>query len=280
MKSNILVIGGTGKTGRKVVEILNQRGHNVSVGSRKASPAFDWQNPSGWSQVLKGIEKMYIVFHPDLAIPGAFDAISQLMKAGLAAGVRKAVLLSGKGEKEAEHCEEAVRASGMDYVIVRASWFSQNFSESFLLDPILAGQVALPMSHVKIPFVDTTDIAEVVSEVLVNDAHNGKTYELTGPSLITFKEAIQTIEKNIDRKIGFTPVTIEEYNDTMKAAGLPDDYIWLIDYLFREVLTNPKNQVVTLDVERVLGRKATSFEDYVVKTIPTGVWNQNILQSI
>ncbi len=136
MKDNILVIGGTGKTGRKVVEQLKKRNQNVRIGSRNESPSFEWEDPTSWSKALEGIDKVYIVFYPDLAVPGAFEAIQGLTEAAKKAGVKKAVLLSGKGEKEAERCEQLVANSGLDYTLVRASWFNQNFSESFFLEPV------------------------------------------------------------------------------------------------------------------------------------------------
>lgn len=279
-QSNILVIGGTGKTGRKVVEGLKQQNQNVRIGSRNSHPSFHWDDPATWPAALEGMDKVYIVFYPDLAVPGAYDAIKGLVEEAKKAGVQKAVLLSGKGEKEAERCEEVVANSGLDYTLVRASWFNQNFSESFFLEPILAGHVALPMPEAKIPFVDTDDIAEVVVKVLLDDTHHGKTYEITGPRLLNFEEAVKEIAAGTGKDIKYQAVSLEAYNAMMKAAGVPDDYIWLFDYLFREVLGNPDNQVVTSDVENVLGRKATDFKEYVRKTAKTGVWNQEIPQSI
>jgi len=154
-QNNVLVIGATGKTGRKVVEGLKEQNQNVRLGTRRNDPAFDWDNPSTWSDALEGMDKVYIVYYPDLAVPGAVEAIQLLMTKAKEAGVKKAVLLSGKGEKEAERCEQVVANSGLDYTLVRASWFNQNFSEGAFLEPILAGHVALPMPNAKIPFVDT-----------------------------------------------------------------------------------------------------------------------------
>ncbi|MEM6768926.1 MAG: NmrA family transcriptional regulator, partial [Bacteroidota bacterium] len=145
-QTNYLIIGGTGKTGRKVVRGLQQAGKSVRVGSRSASPAFEWEDTSTWPAALKGIDRMYVTYYPDLAVPGAYEAISGLMEEAKKAGVEKVALLSGKGETEAERCEQVVATSGMNYTLVRASWFSQNFSESFFLEPVLAGHVALPMA--------------------------------------------------------------------------------------------------------------------------------------
>jgi uncharacterized protein YbjT (DUF2867 family) len=279
-QSNILVIGGTGKTGRKVAEGLRKRQQNVRIGSRNSSPSFEWNDPSTWPTALAGIDKMYIVYYPDLAVPGAYEAIKGLTEAAQEAGVKKAVLLSGKEEVEAERCEAVVANSGLDYTLVRASWFNQNFSESFLLEPILAGHVALPMPHAKIPFVDTGDIAEVVIKALLDEAHNGKTYAITGPKALTFEDVVKEIASGTGRKINYQPVSLASYNTGMRAAGLPEDYIWLFDYLFREVLSKEENQAISNDVEKILGRKATDFTEYVQRTVDTGVWNQSIPQAI
>ncbi|OEK07221.1 NmrA family NAD(P)-binding protein [Roseivirga misakiensis] len=280
MKHNILVIGGTGKTGRRVVENLSKQGHHVSIGGRKSSPAFDWEDPSTYAEALKGMDRAYIVYYPDLAVPGAKEAISKLTETALKQGLEKVVLLSGKGETEAEACEQIVANSGLNYTLVRASWFNQNFSEGAFLDFVLADQVALPMPDAEIPFVDADDIADVVTKVLIDDSYNGQTITVTGPRKMTFKEVVATMADGIGRDIQYIPISIEAFADGMKAAGLPDSYVWLFSYLFKEVLGNPENQDVSHDIEKVLGRKATDFKAYVEKTVKTGVWNQAITESI
>lgn len=280
MKHNILVIGGTGKTGKRVAERLENLNHQVRIGSRNSDPSFDWNNPATYAPALKGMDSAYITYYPDLAVPGAKEAIALLTKEALKAGLEKVVLLSGKGEKEAEACEEIVATSGLNYTLVRASWFSQNFSESFLLEPVLAGRVALPMPEAEIPFVDADDIAEVVTKVLLDESYNGQTITVTGPRKMTFQEVIKSIALETNREIHFQAISIEEYSQAMKAAGLPDDYVWLFSYLFKEVLGNPENQEVSHDIENVLDREATDFSDYVHKTAASGVWNQPVTQSI
>ncbi|AXT60074.1 NmrA family transcriptional regulator [Aquimarina sp. AD10] len=270
---NILVIGGTGKTGRKIVHLLKESGHNVRVGSRSAQPSFDWHQPGNWSKALSGMDKVYITYQPDLAVPGALEAIEELVNQARKSSVKKLVLLSGKGEREAELCEQVVIHSGIDYTIVRASWFNQNFNENFLLDPVLDGVVALPQAEVKIPFVDTDDIAEVAVKAILDDKHNGQIYQLTGPELLTFKQAIATIANASNRAITFVPISIQEYSQGMRDANVPEDFIWLIEYLFTEVLGNPKNSEITNDIEQVLKRKPISFTEYAEKVAATGVWN-------
>lgn len=280
MNTNILVIGGTGKTGRRVVEQLQKKGIEPRIGSRSATPSFDWDNKDTWVEALNDIEKMYVTYYPDLAVPGAKKAIESLSYLAKEMGVKKMVLLSGKGEAEAEACEKIVMGSGIDYTIVRASWFNQNWSESFFLEPILSGEVALPMSDVLIPFVDANDIAEVVATVLLDDNYNGKIVEVTGPELITFKDIVNTISKISNRTMNLYDITLEQYVEGMKQMQLPEDVVWLIEYLFSHVLTNPENQKITNGIEEVLGRKAKTFLEYAEETAKTEVWNEVSIETL
>jgi len=274
---NILVIGGTGKTGRRIVTQLEALGHNVRIGSRSNSPSFDWHHPENWAASVEGMDKIYITYQPDLAVPGALDAIEQLVKISKRAHVKKVVLLSGKGEREAQLCEQVIMYSGLDWTIVRASWFNQNFSENFLLEPILDGFVALPQAEANIPWVDVNDIAEVAVKALTEDKHNGEIYELTGPRTLTFKEAVAAIAKASNRNITFVPITVQEYSEGMRKANLPEDFIWLIEYLFTEVLGNPELAEISSDIEKVLGRNPIDFSEYANKVAKTGVWNPKSL---
>ncbi|MEP3998883.1 MAG: NmrA family NAD(P)-binding protein, partial [Ekhidna sp.] len=192
------------------------------------------------------------------------------------ANVKKLVLLSGKGEREAQLCEQVVIHSGLDYTIVRASWFNQNFSENFLLEPILDGLVALPQAEAQIPWVDTDDIAEVATKALTEDIHNGQIYELTGQRTLTFKDAVAEIAKASNRDIAFVPISVKEYGDGMRKAGLDEDFIWLIEYLFTEVLGNPELAEVSHDIEKILRRKPIDFSEYAAATAETGIWNKKI----
>ncbi|MEZ4749028.1 MAG: NAD(P)H-binding protein [Calditrichia bacterium] len=270
--TKILVIGGTGKTGRKVVERLTDRGISVRVGSRNATPAFDWNDPSTWADALNGINAVYITFQPDLAVPGAKEAIAAFTDLAVNSGIQKIVLLSGKGETEAELCEQIVMNAGVKWTIVRASWFFQNFSESFFLDPIIAGHVALPKGDMLIPFVDTNDIADVAVAALLDDQHAGQIYELTGPRQLTFKQITREIAAATGRNIQFSAISMDEYTSALRENHVPEDYIWLVEYLFTEVLVD-KNSIVTNDVQKVLGRKATDFAEFAATTAATGVWN-------
>jgi uncharacterized protein YbjT (DUF2867 family) len=181
MQDLTLVVGGTGKTGRRVAERLEVQGRAVRVGSRSGQPPFDWENRGTWEPALRGTAAAYLSYFPDLAAPGAREAVGALAELAVASGTRRLVLLSGRGEEEAQLAEEALRASGADWTIVRCSWFMQNFSEGYLLEPVLSGEVALPVGDVPEPFVDADDIADVAVAALTEDRHVGQLYELTRP---------------------------------------------------------------------------------------------------
>ena len=271
MSNRILVLGGTGKTGRRVAERLQKLGIPIRIGSRNANPSFNWDEPNNWQQVLMGIESVYITFQPDLAVPQAVDKIKLFSETAKECNVKYLVLLSGRGEKEAQVCEQIIMQSGMEWSIIRASWFMQNFSENFLLESILSNEVVLPAIKSLEPFVDADDIADVAVSVLTDNRHSHKIYELTGSELLSFEIATSKIAMASNRKIAYTEISINEYVAILKSYSLPDDFIWLIQYLFTTVLDG-RNESLSNDIENVLGRKPTTFTDYVLKTEKTGIW--------
>ncbi len=269
----ILVLGGTGKTGRRVMQRLDKRGVPTRLGSRSAEPPFDWLNRATWSPALVGASAAYITYQPDLAVPGAVDAVRSFADLALNSGVRRLVLLSGRGEEEAQQAEQVVMHSGADWTILRASWFYQNFSESFLLDAVLGGTVALPVGDVGEPFVDADDIADAAVAALTEDGHVGKLYELTGPRLLTFADAVDEIAKASNRSLNFETVTPEQYSEALKQHAVPKDYAALVMYLFTTVLDG-RNSHLADGVQRALGREPRDFADYAKDTAATGVWGK------
>ncbi len=267
----ILVLGGTGKTGRRVVQRLKARGIATRVGSRSGQPPFDWQDWSTWAPALHGVRAVYVSYYPDLATPHAVETVGSFAELAVARGVSRLVLLAGRGEREAELAEQAVRDSGAELTIIRATWFSQNFSEDYMLDHVLRGEVALPAGDIPEPFVDADDIADVAVEALTDDRHIGQLYELTGSRLLTFAEAVSEISKAACREIRFVPVTIENHAAAAAEQGVPSDVIALLTYLYSEVLDG-RNAHLADGVQRALGRAPRSFAEYARNAAATGVW--------
>jgi uncharacterized protein YbjT (DUF2867 family) len=268
----ILVLGATGKTGRRVLARLTARGVPTRVGSRSAQPRFDWEDRSTWALALRDVKSVYISYYPDIAVPGAVETVGSFAELAVTSGVPRLVLLSGRGEAEAERAEQAVRDSGADLTILRSTWFAQNFSEDYLLEPVLSGEVALPGGDTPEPFVDADDIADVAVAALTEDKHIGQLYELTGPRLLTFAEAAAEISKAAGREVRYVPVSIQEYAAAAAEQGVPDEVIDLLAYLFGKVFDG-RNAHLTDGVQRALGREPRDFADYARDAAATGVWD-------
>lgn len=267
-----LILGGTGKTGRRLADRLTAQGLPVRIGSRSGTPPFDWENNATWAPALHGVGAVYISYYPDLAVPGAAEAVGAFANLAVERGVRRLVLLSGRGETEAQRAEEMLKASGADWTILRCAWFAQNFSESFLLDPLLAGEVALPVGTVGEPFVDADDIADAAVTVLTRQGHIGQLYELTGPRLLSFAEAVAEIGKAAGRDIRFIRISHAEFTAAVAGHELPAEFAWLLNELFTEVLDG-RNEALTDGVQRVLGRAPRDFSVYATETAATGIWS-------
>ncbi|MDO8211181.1 NmrA family transcriptional regulator [Conexibacter sp. CPCC 206217] len=267
----ILVTGGTGKTGRRIAERLASDGRAVRVGSRSGSPAFDWEDRATWSAALDGVSAAYLCYYPDLAVPGAAETVAAFAQLAAQRGVERLVLLSGRGEPEAERAEQLVREVGAETTVVRCAWFNQNFDESYFADGIAAGVLALPAGDVPAAFVDADDVADVAVAALTGDGHAGQLYDVTGPRPLTFAEAVAEIAQAIGRPARYVPISLEEFATGMASAGVPDDVISLLRYLFTEVLVQ-SNATLGDGVQRALGRPPRDFRDYARRAAAGDAW--------
>ncbi|HET7544963.1 MAG TPA: NmrA family NAD(P)-binding protein [Polyangiaceae bacterium] len=266
---NTLVLGGTGKTGRRVAQRLRARGLPVRIASRSATPAFDWTARSTWPAALAGVDALYLSYFPDLAAPGAADDLSFLCALARESRVRRIVLLSGRGEPGVLPSERAVQQSGIAFSILRCAFFNQNFSEGHLI-PLANGEIAFPAGNVAEPFVDADDIADVAVAALTDDAHDGNTFELTGPRLLTFAEAASELAAASGRPIRYVAVSAEEYGVALRAHVAPEFADFLTE-LFRNLLDG-HNAHLAGDVERVLDRRPRDFRDYALAATQAGAF--------
>jgi uncharacterized protein YbjT (DUF2867 family) len=267
-----LVIGGTGKTGRRVAERLDALECSVRVGSRSGRPAFDWNDQTTWPAALANVTSVYITFAPDLAVPGAAEAIRAFTQLAVESGVQRLVLLSGRGEEEAQACERIVQEAGVSWTIVRAGWFNQNFSEGAFLDMVKKGTIALPAGEVPEPFIDVDDIADVAVAALTEEGHEYEIYEVTGPRLMTFADVAREISRAVGREVEFVQIPRRTFNESIRESGVPDEYAWLLNYLFETVLDG-RNAYVCDGVQRALGRPPKEFSDFARQIAETGAWD-------
>ncbi|WP_062206586.1 NmrA family NAD(P)-binding protein [Streptomyces sp. NBRC 109706] len=264
----ILVVGGTGKSGRRVAALLP----GARIGSRSGAPPFDWRRPGGWTPVLDGIRAVYLGYPTDVAAPGAADDLAAFARLAREQGVERLVLLSGRGMPWAADSERAVTGSGLEWTVLRGSWFSQNFSEEFLADEVRAGSFTLPVpASTAEPFVDLDDLAEVAVAALTRPGHAGRVHELTGPRALTMTETAEVLSKAVGRPVAFHPVGADDYRAALVAQGLPAAEADLLLHLFTEIFDG-RNTPVTDDVPTLLGRPARDFTAYAARAAATGVW--------
>ena len=267
-----LVLGGTGKTGSRVAARLRDLGTNVRIGSRTSEVPFDWDDDTTWAPALERRRLGVPLLLPGRLLPGAAGRVAAVARTAVAHGARRLVMLSGRGEPEAVPAEDGVRGSGAEWTVLRCAWFAQNFSEHFLLQPVLDGVIALPAADVAEPFLDVDDVADVAVATLTRDGHAGRTYELTGPRLLTFADVAAELTRATGREIRYLPVTAAQYADAALAAGVAAEEIEPLSELFARVLDG-HNAHLTNGVELVLGRRPRDFADYAHDTAATGVWS-------
>ncbi|WP_299476074.1 NmrA family NAD(P)-binding protein [uncultured Roseibium sp.] len=267
-----LVIGATGKTGSRVANILDQKGVPVRRGSRGAAIPFDWDKPETWAAALDSVSRAYVTYFPDIAVPGAVDKVEALAASAKSAGVERLVMLTGRGEHHARSGEEAVRASGVDYTLVRSAWFAQNFSEGYLRDPVLEGVLPMPGGNVLEPIIDIDDIADVAAAALTEDGHSSELYEVTGPRLMTFTQMAEELGRAIGRPIQHIPISFEDFRAGVAQAAGPD-IADVFEAIARETLDG-RNAHLTDGVERALGRKPRDFAEFAAKAARAGAWSR------
>ncbi|GAA1896235.1 NAD(P)H-binding protein [Streptomyces durmitorensis] len=268
----VLVTGASGKTGRRVAEAAEAAGHTVRAASRSGAVRFDWYDPSTWEDALRGADAAYLAYQPDVGAPGAGDAVGALARQAVELGVRRIVLLSARGEDQAEPTERAVRESGAEWTVVRASWFAQNLSEGHLLDSMREGELVFPGGEVLEPFIDTRDIADVVVAVLRPDSgYAGRVVEVSGPRLLSFRDAVAEIAAAAGREIRYVPVSAREYGGALAGYGVPEEETEFLIELF-ETNLDGRNAHLSEGVREVLGRAPRDFAEFAREHAEAGVW--------
>ena len=271
MQTEILVIGATGKTGKRVLQRLEARGLPVRQGTRHSEIPFDWEQPDKWGAALAGIRAAYVAYSPDLAVPSAQQVIADFVKAAERAGLRRLVLLSQRNEARAQACEQLVKDSALEWTILQPSWFMQNFSEGGFLEYVLAGEVSAPDSGAPEPWGDLDDVADVAVAALLDDGHTGQTYEITGPELLTWPDAVSLIAEISGRSVTYRTITPSEFESTLVDAGIPQEDAGFVATLVAEILGG-KNASTSDGLQRALGRAPRNFAQFAKDANAAGCW--------
>ncbi|MEV0226106.1 NAD(P)H-binding protein [Streptomyces sp. NPDC050704] len=267
----VLVTGASGKTGRQVAEAAKAAGLGVRAASRGGEVRFDWYDSSTWDEALRGADAAYLAYTPDIGAPGAAENIAAFARRAQELGVRRLVMLSARGERQAEPTERALRESGAEWTVVQADWFCQNFSEGLLLEGVRGGEFVFPAGEVRVPFIDTRDIADVVVKALTDSSYAGRALEITGPRLLSFREAMAEISAAAGREIRYVPVSGKEYGAMLAEFGLPAEEVAFMVEVFEGLLGGGDSRTTDV-VRQVLGRAPRDFTDFAREHAATGVW--------
>ncbi|MDH6566995.1 uncharacterized protein YbjT (DUF2867 family) [Streptomyces sp. SAI-117] len=270
-KTTVVVTGASGRTGSRVARSARAAGLTVRAASR--AQGFDWADRSTWADVLRGADAAYVVYPSDIGAPGAAEAVGALSRQAVAAGVRRLVLLSSRGQDRARDAEEALHASGADWTVVRAAWFAQNFSEGPLVEELrLSGELVFPAGEVREPFVDVRDIGDVVAAVLApGDRYVGQTVTVSGPRLLTFGEAVAEIARATGRELTYRAVSAKEYGERLAGFGVPEAEVGALVEAFEQLLDG-RNAYLSDGVRQVLGRAPRDFTEFAREAEAAGTW--------
>lgn len=267
----ILVLGGTGTTGRRLTRRLRDAGAAVKAVSRRSVPRFDWSDSATWEEAVTGATRMYLMTPHGQPVEPAF------VRHVVEQGVRHIVLLSSRGievmgDERLLAAERTVRDSGADWTIMRPDWFNQNFDEGFFCPAVLAGGLAVPLGEARQVFVDADDIAAVAAAVLTEGGHAGRSYEVTGPDPLTFADALEIIGAVSGRSIRYGG-TAADYMEQQTALGMSEEQTRQEIAAFT-ALRDLGDQVPTDTVSRVTGRPPKDFRAYAVEASARGVWTR------
>ncbi len=274
----ILILSGKGKTGRRVVEQLEARGVPYRLASRSSAQRFDWYDDSTWSAMIAGADTAYLA--PPVGPTGLTQA-GRFIKQAAAEGLRRVVLLSGRGVgspgrefdvyESGVELENAVKASGADWTIVRPAWFAQGFSEDFLREYVQAGEIRVSAGDGGEAWIDTHDVGEVMTAALLDERHTGATYSLSGPRTLTMTEVAAELTAATGRPVSYVDLAPEEHVAELVGFGLTLEDAESVRDLFA-VIRNHRSEYVSDGVQQVLGRAPRDFTDWARQTTKTGVW--------
>jgi uncharacterized protein YbjT (DUF2867 family) len=269
-KDQVLVLGGTGKTGSRVAARLSAHGASVRTAARSAGDArFDWDDPATWERALRGATRVYLV-PPTLRIDFA-GQVGRFLDQSERAGVGHVTYLSAYGMERAP-AQVALRAVELDLAartsltstVIRPAWFMEDFSETFL-QPV-DDEIVVPAGDGAEAYVSAEDIASVAAATLTDPGrHAGRAYAPTGPQALTMDEAAELISEAAGRTISYRDTDREEWIAAMVATGIPAEYAHVLRPL-TATMAGGDGARPNSDVLDVTGTRPVTFAEFAAKT--------------
>ena len=278
--SAILVTGASGQVGGALVEELVRRGAKTRAMVRTEEQAIglaargveaavaDLERPETLPGALDGVDRAFLMSRDDPRQPEMEGA---LIEAAARAGVERVVKLSASGAapdspvalmRRHAQAERTLEGSGLGYTILRPQLYMQNFLR---FGPSVAGEgkFAAPMGDHRFSLVDVRDVARVAAAVLIEEAHAGAAYVVSGPEALSYGDAAEAIGAAIGREVAYEPAEPQAFRDALVAErGLPR---WRADELafIASAYGGGAGELVTDVVRRVGGVEPSTFAGFV-----------------
>jgi uncharacterized protein YbjT (DUF2867 family) len=226
----------------------------------------DFADKASLAPALRGVRSVFLVCSP---IPQLVELETNVIEAAQAAGVERAVLNSALGAGDYpksfpswhRRVEERLKATRMEYVVLRPNSFMQNVVAFYAPSVRAQGAFFAAMGEARISYVDVRDVASVAATVL-GGGHDGNTYELNGPEALSCAEVASKISNHAGVRARFADISAEEQRKAMLAQGMPD---WQVTALLdlQAYYAEGRGGAVDGTVERVLGRPARTMDTFL-----------------
>ena len=270
MSGMVLVTGGTGKTGARLVRELRESGAPHRVASRRtvaaegASP-FDWTRPEGWDRVLEDVSSVYLVA-PAIAGDPA-QMMIDFTKFAVGRGVSRFVLLSASllpaGGPAMGKVHAWLRENAQEWTALRPSWFMQNFSEGQHLLTIRNEDCIYSAARDgRVPFVSADDIAKAALAALTRESAFNADFVLTSSRAITYDEAAAQIGKAVGRPISHRRLGADALEARYLSLGMAPLAARTLASMDLAIAAGAEDRVTDC-VKFLTGRPPIAFEAFV-----------------
>lgn len=274
----ILVTGALGNVGGEIVkESLAQgipvRAADVDLtalnslfGERVEAIEFDFTRPETHKPAFDSVKKMFLMRPPHISNvkKHMFPAIN----VALAAGIEHVVFLSLIGIEQNERVphykvERYIKASGMAYTFLRASFFMQNLSGTHKSEIRENDEIFVPVGKGNTSFIDVRDIAAVALKAMTEPGHENLAHELTGPEALDYYQVADILSEVLGRKITYRNPSIPAFVWKTLQRGKPLGLTLIMSYLYTQTKYGMSAKV-TEDVEKILGRIPISLKQFAI----------------
>ncbi|EEA93891.1 NAD(P)H-binding protein [Pseudovibrio sp. JE062] len=270
----IFITGATGTLATEIIRQLAEKPVKVLGGSRQPKPdttyevvEFDYARPETFTS-FKRADRVVMIPRPvDME---ADQVMIPAIEAAKASGVKQIVLITGMGINHIPQAplflvEQALITSGVDYTIVRPSFFYDNFTKADA-QTIAIGKLYAPAGDGRINFISAKDVAAVSVAALLNPQNANKAFDITGSEAPNYSEVAKELSTALGKPVAYKNISEEQFAQGLKAAGFADTAIAFFQQVYVSVRAG-QNAALTNDVEAATGSKPEGLKEFISRNI-------------